>query len=44
MIKWIARLLRAWTGRKPETLAEKAKHQLKTRLPPHLMKDIGLRD
>jgi uncharacterized protein YjiS (DUF1127 family) len=43
MIKWIARLVRALTGRAPDRLAQ-ARKTLKTRLSPHLMKDIGLDD
>lgn len=43
MIKWIARFVRLLAGRAPDRLA-KARKTLKTRLSPHLMKDIGLDD
>ncbi len=51
MIKWLTRLVRALAGRAPDSLAgrapdslAKARNTLKTRLSPHIMKDIGLGD
>jgi hypothetical protein len=41
MIKWLTRLVRALAGPAPDKLA-KARNTLKTRLSPHIMKDIGL--
>ncbi|MDQ0462782.1 uncharacterized protein YjiS (DUF1127 family) [Caulobacter ginsengisoli] len=48
MIKWLTRLVRALTGPAPDKLAQsklaKARKTLKTRLSPHILKDIGLGD